>query len=158
MNQELTTNVENIQQEDTSSETKNIKNEVSTLTSIYELCQALMYNEAETLKWLGVKHSPLGDCISKYFGNKMGSEETPIDNPDIQKCGSLESLLQSFLKNVTLSAKRLHETVEEVPQNRPFGGCIYVERLLCENLSLMSDICDLDMKVNHEKDDSLDIK
>lgn len=120
-------------------------------TSILDLIEQpalrMLLIEALVLKRIGIDDIPIR--------TKTGESDDILLEDD---GSSLEELVKEFARLAAETTTALHEEVERVPQNRPFGWSTTVQRLMLENINLMNEIIEYDDKTTADFYSKIDMK
>lgn len=125
----------------------------SILDVVEDTVEKILITEALILKRIGIDNVPLP------LNEKRVELENEIRKEDEEKLRFLHQydqqqevndLVKEFVSAAASAAVALHQEIEAIPQNRPFGGSTTVERLMIENLNLMNAILVYDDNTSSE--------
>lgn len=111
------------------------------LSVVSDAIQRLLVSESLIIQRIGVKDAPIS-IEGQQLEKPQDKEKDFLSQHD--KGQELNDLVKEFVDAATVASVALHKEIEAVPQNRPFGGNVACERLMIENLKLVTEILEFD--------------
>lgn len=127
------------------------ESESAILDLVADAAERILISEALVLKRLGIDDVPI-PTNDKQTDYSEREEDEKLLQFLIQRDDGREvqEFVRDFATATTCATVALHKEIENVSQNRPFGGSTAVERLMIENLNLLEEIREYDDRTSRE--------